>query len=151
MGPWSSDSDTSFSERWKDQIARLQAISSSLNEGGVIRENHFIELQSVGRGLTRDEISDLESVIKDTAQARMEQNGTTDKVAAQVQNVLKKIEVARGAARFLEDALPLHLNKDPRKREIPGKERGSSCGRASSTFRGSNHPGAAVNEVILAY
>lgn len=107
-------------ERWGDQVATLNSISSSLKEGGLVRGDHLTELNYVGRGLNRDDIPDIEWVIRDAARARSLHNNGVDLASPQVQHVLSKIEVARDAAHFLEDDSPI-LSKDPLKRNVPGE------------------------------
>ena len=144
----SSDLDSgTLTERWSDQVTTLNSISSSLKEGGLVRENHFTELNRVGRGLSHDEIPDLEWVIKDAAEARSLENAGVDPVSPQVQHALSKIEVARNAAHFLENDSFI-LSKDPLKRDVPGEGEA----RAAELHRLlEDRIIPAVSDVIVAY
>lgn len=95
--------------------------------------------------MTRTEIPDLDEVVKDAAQARISQDGT-DKAAAQVQNVLSKLEVARDAARFLEHEML--LDKGPRKRVLPG-EGEARAAELGQLLEGQIIP--ALSNVVVAY
>jgi hypothetical protein len=119
----SSDLDSStLTERWSDQVTTLRSISSSLKEGGLVRENHLAELARVGKDLTREEIPDLEWVVEDAAQARQRQNEINLAASeSQKRNVLTKIKAARDAAFLLQNGLCLSLSKGPLKRNMPGE------------------------------
>lgn len=146
----SSDLDSStLTERWSDQVATLNSISSSLKEGGLVRENHLAELNRVGRGLSRDDIPDLEWVIKDAAQTRSLENDGVDRASPQVQHVLSKLEVARSAAHFLKDnSSILSKGKNPLKRNVPGEGEA----RAAELHRDlEDRIIPAVSDVITAY
>lgn len=97
--------------------------------------------------MTRDEIPDLEWVVKDAAQARQSQTGI-DPAAPQVQNVLAKIEVARDAAHLLQEQDSLFLSKGPLKRNMPG-EGETRAAELHRFLEGRIIP--AVNAVILVY
>lgn len=116
-----SESEETLTEIWDDQVATLKSISSSLKEGGLVRENHLTELTRVGRDLARDEIPNLEWVVKDAATARSSENGGVDPADQQVKSVLANIEVARDVARFLTNEDNSFLSKGPRKRNMPGE------------------------------
>ena len=143
----SSDSDTCFSERWIDHLDDSNKVASSLKEGGLVRNEHLKELQSVGRALTRTEIPDLDEVVNEAARARIDKDGT-DKAAGQVQNVLSNLNVARDAARLLEHETEAHLDKGPRKRILPG-EGEARASQLSQILNRTIIP--AINNVISAY
>ena len=119
----SSDLDSgTLTERWSAQVDTLKSVSASLMERGLVCDNHLSELKRVGRELPRHEISDIEWVVENAAQARQSQNGGIDPAASQVRSLLAKTEVAQGVAHFLQDDSILNnLSKNPRKRNAPGE------------------------------
>ena len=94
--------EASFGERWSDHTYFLNKLASSLEEEGLIRDEHLKELKSVGNALVYIEIPDLDEVVKEAARARIEKHGS-DPVAAQAQDVLSNLDVARNAAHFLQN------------------------------------------------
>ena len=146
----SSDLDSgTLTERWSDQVATLKSVSASIKEGGLARENHLRELNRVGRELDRDEIADIEWVVKDAAKTRQSQNGGIDPAASQVQSLLAKTEIARNVARFLRnDSILSDLSKDPLKINAPGE---GEARAAELNGLLDNWAIPAVSDVITAY
>ncbi len=139
-------SGASFGERWSDHTDDLQKVASSLEKGGLIRDEHLKELKSVGSALVHTEIPDLDEVVNETARERIEKDGT-DKVAAQVQNVLSNLDVARNAAHFLQNEVE-HLDKQAKKRIFPG-EGEARASQLSQILNRNIIP--AIKDVIVAY
>lgn len=139
-------SGASFGERWSDHTDDLQKVASSLEKEGLLRDEHLKELKSVGSALVHTEIPDLDEVVNEAARERIEKDGT-DKVAAQVQNVLSNLNVARNAAHFLQNEVE-HLDKQAKKRILPG-EGEARASQLSQILNINIIP--AIKDVIFAY
>lgn len=140
-------SESSLSKRWSHHIEDLDEVTSCLDRQKLIRNKDLKELKSIGNALFRGEIADVAAVVDETTRDRIKKDGF-DKVAPQVKNALSKLDVARDATDFLQTRGVERLDKQARKRLLPGAEEARAL-QLSQILKTDIIP--KLNDAIVAY